>query len=55
MLVIAMMRDEFNKVENEYDEIQLLIKEKLKDYKISNNYDIDGLLNIKGLNNLLFN
>ena len=55
MLVIAMMRDEFNKTENEYDEIQLLIKEKLKDYVISNNYDIDGLLSIKGLNNLFFN
>lgn len=55
MLVIGIIRDELNQSECDYDELQLQIKEKLKNYRIANNYDLDDLLNIKGLDNLLFN
>ena len=54
-LVIGVMRDEYYKIENEYNDIQLLIKQKLKGQQISNTYDLDSLLSIKGLNLLLFN
>ena len=49
------MRDEYYQVDNDYNDLQLLIKEKLKEYKLTNSYELDGLLNIKGLNLLLFN
>ena len=55
MLVIGVMKDEFYNNETDYNDIQLMIKEKLKAYRISNNYDIDGLLSIKGLNKLILN
>ena len=54
-LVIGVMRDEYSKIQNEYNDIQLLIKEKLKDHQISNTYDLDSLLSIQGLNLLLLN
>ena len=55
LLVIGVMKDEFYGQTSGYDEIQMFIKDKLKNKHISNSYDIDGLLNIKGLNILLFN
>ena len=54
-LVIGVMRDEYYQLDKDYNELQLLIKQKLKDYKIANSYDLDSLLNIKGLNLLLLN
>lgn len=54
-LVIGVMRDEYYQIGNDYNDLQLLIKEKLKEYKLTNSYELDGLLNIKGLNLLLFN
>ena len=53
-LVIGVMRDEFYQNESDYDDIQTLIKEKLKNCTIHNSYDLDGLLNIKGLG-ILYN
>ena len=55
LLLIGVMKDEYYKVENDYDDIQSLIKEKLQKYTISNSYDLDDLLNIQGLNRLIFN
>lgn len=52
-LVIGIIRDEYYQNDNDYSEIQLLIKKRLEGYQISNSYDIDDLLNIKGLTNLL--
>ena len=53
-LVIGVMRDEFYQNEGEYSDIQNLIKDKFKNYTIRNSYDLDSLLNIKGLS-LLYN
>ena len=53
MLVIGVMRDEFYGYQNDYNDLQAAIKEKLSDYRISNTYDLDDLLNIKGLNLLI--
>ena len=53
-LVIGIMRDEFYQNESEYNESQTLIKDRYKNYTIHNSYDLDGLLNIKGLS-LLYN
>ena len=55
LLVIGVMKDEYYGLSSDYDEIQLFIEDKLKNMVITNGYDIDGLLNIKGLNTLLFN
>ena len=52
-LVIGVLKDEYYQIINEYDEIQMLIKNNLKDYQISNSYDLDALLSINGLNKLL--
>ena len=54
-LVIGVMRDEYYQIDNDYNELQQFIKDRLKDRRISNSYDLDALLNIKGLNNLLIN
>ena len=53
MLVIGVMRDEFYGYQNDYNDLQAAIKEKLSNYRISNTYDLDDLLNIKGLNLLI--
>ena len=53
VLVIGVMRDEFYGYQNDYNDLQATIKEKLSDYRISNTYDLDDLLNIKGLNLLI--
>lgn len=55
LLVIGVMKDEYYEIDNDYDEIQSVIKEKLHGYTISNSYDLDNLLNIQGLNKLFFN
>ena len=55
LLVIGVMKDEYYKNDNDYDDIQTLIKEKLQKHSISNSYDMDDLLNIQGLNKLIFN
>ena len=54
MLVIGVMRDEYYQNECEYNDIQLFIKDKLINYRISDYYDLDDLLNIQGLS-LLYN
>lgn len=53
MLVIGVMKDEFYGNDNEYDEIQSLIKNNLKDYVLHNSYELDALLSIQGLNKIL--
>ena len=53
-LVIGVMKDEYYQNKCEYNDIQSLIKEKLANYRISDYYDLDSLLNIKGLS-LLYN
>ena len=55
MLAIGVMKDEYHANDNEYDEIQSRIKEKLSNSVVTSSYDLDDLLSIKGLNNLLFN
>ena len=54
-LVIGVMRDEYYQKECEYNDIQMLIKTKLKKYQIRNYYDLDSLLSIKGLSILYDN
>ena len=54
MLVIGVIKDEYYSNDNELNELQEYIKTKLKDYQISDSNDIDSLLNLKGLNALLF-
>ena len=53
LLVIAMMRDEYEQVGGEYTATQLLIKENLGDIVIKNTYDLDSLLNIAGVTKLI--
>ena len=54
MLVIGVIKDEYYHVDDvDYDEIQLTIKAGLDKYTITNSYDVDALLSIKGLNALL--
>ena len=48
------MKDEYYQLENEYDDIQKFIKNKLDDYQFSNSQDIDTLLSNQGLDNLFF-
>ena len=55
LLVIGVMKNEYYHLKNDDDEIQTLIKEKLKDYRISSSTDIDALLCLKGLNESLIN
>ena len=54
LLVIGVIKDEYFNFESDYDDIQKAIKEKLKNHVVSNSYDLDDLLNIKGLNRLIF-
>jgi len=55
LLVIGVMKDEFYKQDNDYNDIQLLIKKKLMNHTIRNSSDLDSLLSLRGLNELLFN
>ena len=54
-LVIGVMKDEYYHRDNSYNDLQLVIKNKLKEHVIKDSSDIDSLLSIKGLDNLLFN
>ena len=55
MLIIGIIRDDYYQIDNDCNEIQSHIKERLTDFCLSNSYDLDDLLNIKGINLLLFN
>ena len=54
LLIIGVMKDEYYQIDNDYDKIQTLIKNKLVNYTISNSADIDALLCNQGLDKLLF-
>ena len=54
LLIIGVMKDEYYQTDSDYDEIQLFIKNKLKDHILSNSSDIDTLLCNQGLDHLFF-
>ena len=54
LLVIGVMKDEYESNSPIYDELQIFIRDRLKDYELKTTNDIDGLLNLKGLNKLFF-
>ena len=54
IMVIGVMRDEYYQKKYEYGYIQSLIEDIFVDYHIRDYYDLDGLLNIKGLS-VLYN
>ena len=54
ILVIGIMKDEYYQQDNEYDELQTFIKNKLTNYTISSSADIDALLCNQGLEKLFF-
>lgn len=53
-LVIGIMKDEYYQKDNNYNDFQLFIKNRLKDHAIKDSSDVDSLLSLKGLNNLLY-
>ena len=53
-LVIGIMKDEYYQNDNDYNEFQLSIKNKLLKHTIKDSSDVDSLLSLKGLNQLLF-
>ena len=53
-LVVGVMKDEYYHFENEYDEIQLTIKNSLKNLFLHNSYELDALLSMQGIKNLVF-
>ena len=54
-LVIGVLKDEFYHQDGDYSELQLFIKNKLENKSVSNTYDLDELLSIKGLKELMLN
>ena len=54
MSVINVMKHEYYRSKESLDEFEQFIKDKLANYIIKDTNDIDSLLNLKGLNNLLF-
>lgn len=54
ILVIGIMKNEYYHQENEYDELQVFIRNKLTNYSISSSADIDALLCNQGLEKLFF-
>ena len=54
ILVIGIMKDEYYHLDNDYDELQAFIKNKLTNYTISSSADIDTLLCNQGLDKLFF-
>ena len=54
LLVIGVMKDEYYQIDNDYDELQTFIKDKLSDYQISSSRDLDSLLCNQGLDRLFF-
>ena len=53
LLIIGVTKDEYYKIESDYDDLQVFIKNKLNKCILSSSYDLDDLLNVKGINNLL--
>ena len=53
-LVIGIMKDEYYQNDNDYNEFQLSIKNKLLKHAIKDSSDVDSLLSLKGLKQLLF-
>ncbi len=51
LLLIGVIKDEYYKVENEYDDIQLTIKKYLDKFTLHNSYELDALLSIQGVKN----
>ena len=54
ILVIGIMKNEYYHQENDYNELQVFIKNKLTNYTISSSADIDSLLCNQGLEKLFF-
>lgn len=52
-LVIGVIKDEYYAINNEYEDLQKLIKSNLEDLTLNNTYDFDNLLNIRGLKNIV--
>lgn len=53
LLTIGLLQDEYHKNDQDYDDLQLYIKERLSNYEFSNSSDLDSLLSVKGLEILL--
>ena len=54
-VVIEMMRNDYYDIHGDkYDELELFVRDKIKDYEVCNTYDIDDILNLKGLNKIYF-
>ena len=51
LLLIGVIKDEYYKVENEYDDIQLTIKKYFDKFTLHNSYELDALLSIQGVKN----
>ena len=51
LLLIGVIKDEYYKVENEYDDIQLTIKKYLDTFILHNSYELDALLSIQAVKN----
>ena len=49
LLLIGVIKDEYYKNENEYDEIQTTIKNNLENVVLNNSYELDALLSIQGV------
>jgi len=49
LLLIGVIKDEYYKNENEYDEIQTTIKNNLENVVLHNSYELDALLSIQGV------
>ena len=49
LLLIGVIKDEYYKNENEYDEIQTTIKSNLENVVLHNSYELDALLSIQGV------
>ena len=49
LLLIGVIKDEYYKIENEYDEIQTTIKNNLENVVLHNSYELDALLSIQGV------
>ena len=54
LLIIGVMKDKYYHFDNDYDDIQKFIKNKLTNYTISSSADIDALLCNQGLVKLFF-
>ena len=49
LLLIGVIKAEYYKTENEYDDIQLTIKKHLDKFTLHNSYELDALLSIQGV------